>query len=60
MVQLLAETQGLAATPSLRRSARAKTRRAQRGGPLMLLALVAILTGRLVTPALAAPEAAKV
>lgn len=55
MAQLLEETQGLAATQSLRRSARAKTRRAQRGRPLMLLALTAILTGRLVTRALAAP-----
>jgi Neurotransmitter-gated ion-channel ligand binding domain/Neurotransmitter-gated ion-channel transmembrane region len=53
MEQLSEETPGLAAASSLRRLARAKTRRAQRSG--LLLALAAILTGCLATPALAAP-----
>ena len=52
MKQFSEETPGLAAAASLRRLARAKTRRAQRRG--LLLTLAAILTGRLVAPALAA------
>jgi len=56
MQQFSEKPQGLAAASSPRRPARAKTRRVQRRGPVVLFALAAILTGLATTAAAAPPN----